>query len=154
MTTDGTLTWQGTYCYGITGKNFYRKSAIMDKYKVMLEKWEQEIINNVKTLVSLDKLIAFMQQGQCLIVTAGSASDDMMSFAWKVAGVNCNASFCYEGPAFGKESSFRAEAYGILSVLCFMHQWMENNKFKNKMYTIVYLDDKDAIERITKQQTC
>eukprot|EP00957_Ditylum_brightwellii_P204902 15341305-Ditylum_brightwellii.AAC.1 len=54
----------------------------------MLEKWEQEIIDNVEPLVSLDKLIAFMQQGQCLIAADGSASNNMMSFVWGVVGVN------------------------------------------------------------------
>ena len=74
----------------------------MDEYTAMLEKWKQDIIDNVKTLASLDKLIEFMQQGQCLIATDGSASDDMMSFAWKIVGVNGNAYFCHAGPAFGK----------------------------------------------------
>eukprot|EP00957_Ditylum_brightwellii_P103289 7872224-Ditylum_brightwellii.AAC.1 len=60
-TADGSVSWQGTYCYGITGD---RKPATMGKYTATLEKWEQEIIDNVKTLVSLDKLIAFVQQGQ------------------------------------------------------------------------------------------
>eukprot|EP00957_Ditylum_brightwellii_P193781 14756631-Ditylum_brightwellii.AAC.1 len=60
---------------------------------------------------------AFVQQGQCLIATNGSASDDMMPFVWKVVDINDNAYFCHAGPAFDKESSFRAEVYGILTVL-------------------------------------
>eukprot|EP00957_Ditylum_brightwellii_P118784 9059348-Ditylum_brightwellii.AAC.1 len=89
----------------------------MDKYTARLEKWEQEIIDNVDTLSSLDKLIEFMQQGQCLIAFDGSASDDMMSFAWKMVNVNGKAYFCQAGPAFDKELLFRAEAYGIY--LCY-----------------------------------
>eukprot|EP00957_Ditylum_brightwellii_P163333 12436615-Ditylum_brightwellii.AAC.1 len=97
----------------------------MDKYTVMLEKLEQEFIDNVEALVSLDKLIALMQQGQCLIAINDSAKNIMMSFAWKVVDVSGKAYFCYAGPAFGKESSCGAKASGILSVLCFMCQWME-----------------------------
>eukprot|EP00957_Ditylum_brightwellii_P089925 6848607-Ditylum_brightwellii.AAC.1 len=48
----------------------------MDEYTAKLEKWEQEITDNVETLVLLHKLIAFMQQGQCLIAIDGSASDN------------------------------------------------------------------------------
>eukprot|EP00957_Ditylum_brightwellii_P127382 9713481-Ditylum_brightwellii.AAC.1 len=59
----------------------------MDEFTATLDKWEQEIINNVETLISLNKLMAFMQKGQCLIATDGSASDDMMLFAWKVVDV-------------------------------------------------------------------
>eukprot|EP00957_Ditylum_brightwellii_P093987 7156568-Ditylum_brightwellii.AAC.1 len=83
MTTDGTLTWQGTYCYGITGKIIHRRPATMDEFTATSDKWEQDIIDNVETFVSFNKLMAFMQQGQCFIATYGSAGDDMMSFAWK-----------------------------------------------------------------------
>eukprot|EP00957_Ditylum_brightwellii_P088293 6725961-Ditylum_brightwellii.AAC.1 len=61
-TADGSVTWQGTYCYGVTGDIIHKKLATMDKYAAMLEKWEQDIIDNVEPLVFLDKLIAFMQQ--------------------------------------------------------------------------------------------
>eukprot|EP00957_Ditylum_brightwellii_P074313 5646481-Ditylum_brightwellii.AAC.1 len=64
---------------------------------------------NMEILVSLDKLMVFMKQGKCLIATDGSASDNMMSFAWKVVDVGGNGYFCHAGLAFGKESSFRAE---------------------------------------------
>eukprot|EP00957_Ditylum_brightwellii_P003730 283333-Ditylum_brightwellii.AAC.1 len=89
----------------------------MEAYTVALEKWEQEIIEIIEILVPLDKFSAFTQQGICLIATDGSASGDMMSFAWKVVDVNGNAYFCQASPAFGKESFFRAEAYVMLSVL-------------------------------------
>eukprot|EP00957_Ditylum_brightwellii_P055725 4222612-Ditylum_brightwellii.AAC.1 len=120
-TTVMSVTWQGTYCYGITGDIIHRTYVTMDKYKATFEKWEQEIINNVETLVSLDKLIALMQQGQCLIATDSSASDTMMSFASKFADINSNAYVCHSGLAFGKELSFRPEAYDVVSVLCFIH---------------------------------
>eukprot|EP00957_Ditylum_brightwellii_P105265 8024167-Ditylum_brightwellii.AAC.1 len=55
-TTDESVKWQGTYCYGITGDIIHRQPATMGEYTATLEKWEQEIINNVKTLASLDKL--------------------------------------------------------------------------------------------------
>eukprot|EP00957_Ditylum_brightwellii_P067955 5159106-Ditylum_brightwellii.AAC.1 len=84
VTKDGTLTWQDTYCYEITGEIIHRQPATMEEYTAMLEKWEQEIINNVETLVSLNKLIVFMQQGQCYISNDGSANNNMMPFAWKV----------------------------------------------------------------------
>eukprot|EP00957_Ditylum_brightwellii_P191234 14561443-Ditylum_brightwellii.AAC.1 len=62
-----------------------------------------------------------MQQGKCLIATDRLASNDMMPFVWKAVDVNGNAYFCHADPAFGKEPLLRAEVYGILSVLCFMH---------------------------------
>eukprot|EP00957_Ditylum_brightwellii_P164075 12492686-Ditylum_brightwellii.AAC.1 len=75
----------------------------------------------MEILVSLDKLRVFMQQGKCPIATDSSTSDDMMAFMWKVVGEDSNAYFCHISPAFDKESLFRAYAYGILTVLCFLH---------------------------------
>eukprot|EP00957_Ditylum_brightwellii_P109431 8347026-Ditylum_brightwellii.AAC.1 len=90
------------------GDIIHRQPAIMDKYTAMLEKWKQDIIDSVKTLASLDKLIEFVQLGQCLIATDGSASDNMMSFAWKIIDVSSKAYFCHAGPAIDKELPFRA----------------------------------------------
>eukprot|EP00957_Ditylum_brightwellii_P173891 13238383-Ditylum_brightwellii.AAC.1 len=73
VTTDGAITWQGTYCYGITGNIIYRQPDTMEAYTAMLKKWEQEIIENVELLVLLDKLSEFMKQGKCLTATYGSA---------------------------------------------------------------------------------
>eukprot|EP00957_Ditylum_brightwellii_P211335 15366059-Ditylum_brightwellii.AAC.1 len=117
VTTDGTLTWQGAYCYGITGDIIHRQPATIKEFTVALEKWEQDIIDNVEILASLNKLMVFVQQGKCLIATDASDIDDMMSFAWKVVAVDGNAYFCHASPAFSKKSSFRLEAYGILSML-------------------------------------
>eukprot|EP00957_Ditylum_brightwellii_P040699 3080788-Ditylum_brightwellii.AAC.1 len=39
-TTDRSVTWQGTYCYGFTGDIIHRQPAIMDKYTSTLAKWE------------------------------------------------------------------------------------------------------------------
>eukprot|EP00957_Ditylum_brightwellii_P022233 1678247-Ditylum_brightwellii.AAC.1 len=50
MTTDETLTWQGTYCYGITGDIIHRQPATVEELTAKLEKWEQEIIDNVEIL--------------------------------------------------------------------------------------------------------
>eukprot|EP00957_Ditylum_brightwellii_P212184 15367049-Ditylum_brightwellii.AAC.1 len=56
VTTDGAITWQGTYCYGITGDIIYRQPDTMEAYTATLYKWDQEIIGNVEIFVPLDKL--------------------------------------------------------------------------------------------------
>eukprot|EP00957_Ditylum_brightwellii_P210782 15365390-Ditylum_brightwellii.AAC.1 len=50
ITTDGTITWQGTYCYGITGNIIHRQPDTMEVYIATLEKWEHKIIDNVEIL--------------------------------------------------------------------------------------------------------
>eukprot|EP00957_Ditylum_brightwellii_P126440 9638187-Ditylum_brightwellii.AAC.1 len=140
-TTDGAITWQGTYCCGITGDIIYRQPGTMKAYTAALEKWDQKIIENVEVLVPLDKLIEFMNQGKCIITTDGSADDDMMSFVWKVGDVDSNAYICNAGPLLGKESLFRAEAHGILTVVFFLHQWLDYNMLENKIFMTLYLDN-------------
>eukprot|EP00957_Ditylum_brightwellii_P081722 6216914-Ditylum_brightwellii.AAC.1 len=122
----------------------------MDEFTATLDNWEQKNIDGVEALVSLNKLMAFMLPGQCLIVTDSLASDDMMPFVWKVVDIHGNVYFCHAGPAFGKKSLFRAEVCGILTVLCFLHQWMEHNRLENKKYMTVYLDNEGVTERIGK----
>eukprot|EP00957_Ditylum_brightwellii_P009086 687068-Ditylum_brightwellii.AAC.1 len=77
VTTDRAITWQGTYCYGITGGIIYRQPDTMETYTATLEKWEREVIENVEILPPLDKLIEFMKQRKYLIATDGSADDDI-----------------------------------------------------------------------------
>eukprot|EP00957_Ditylum_brightwellii_P106037 8088276-Ditylum_brightwellii.AAC.1 len=72
VTTDGAITWHGTYCYGIADDIIYRQLNIMEAYTATLEKWEQDIIDNVEILVPLDKLIEFVNQGKCINATDGS----------------------------------------------------------------------------------
>eukprot|EP00957_Ditylum_brightwellii_P156370 11901672-Ditylum_brightwellii.AAC.1 len=60
ISTDGAITWQGTCCYGITGDLIYRQPDTMEAYTATLEKWKQEVIENVEIRIPLDKLSAFI----------------------------------------------------------------------------------------------
>jgi hypothetical protein len=56
--------------------------------------------------------------GRCYIATDGSAPKGKGSFTWFICNNNGNTLAKYNGPVFGaKISSYRSEAYGILSAL-------------------------------------
>eukprot|EP00957_Ditylum_brightwellii_P090454 6888848-Ditylum_brightwellii.AAC.1 len=82
-TQDGAMTWKGIYCSGITGNIVHRQPGTFTEYIAGLGEWEQELINEVKILVSLDIFISFLKEGNILIATDGSAEDSKMLFAWK-----------------------------------------------------------------------
>eukprot|EP00957_Ditylum_brightwellii_P177836 13545961-Ditylum_brightwellii.AAC.1 len=44
-----------------------------------------------------------------------SAVDGRMSFAWRICNKEAKTLAQHAGPEFGKESSFRSKAYGVLS---------------------------------------
>eukprot|EP00957_Ditylum_brightwellii_P155098 11806384-Ditylum_brightwellii.AAC.1 len=52
-----------------------------------------------------------------IISTDGSSVTDAMSFGWKICTQQNKMLVQHSGPAFGQTSSFRSEAYRILSVL-------------------------------------
>ena len=60
-----------------------------------------------------------------LFVSDGSASSGSMSFGWVLSTHNGEILIRCSGPAPGKESSFRSEGYGMLSVVRFLFHLFE-----------------------------
>eukprot|EP00957_Ditylum_brightwellii_P021658 1632910-Ditylum_brightwellii.AAC.1 len=58
---------------------------------------------------------------------------------------------CRTGPAFGRELSFCAEAYGVLSAVCAIQRLMEFYMLDERVYLKIYLDNEGVIQRINKQ---
>eukprot|EP00957_Ditylum_brightwellii_P019206 1448023-Ditylum_brightwellii.AAC.1 len=71
--------------------------------------------SNIDILELCNGLRDMLDDGHMFIATDGSAGDDTMSFAWKVCNKDEKTLIQHAGPAFGKESSFQSEAYGVLS---------------------------------------
>eukprot|EP00957_Ditylum_brightwellii_P067117 5094726-Ditylum_brightwellii.AAC.1 len=44
-----------------------------------------------------------------------------MSYGWIMANADEEILFKHVGPAYGKATSFQAEGYGLLSIVCFLH---------------------------------
>eukprot|EP00957_Ditylum_brightwellii_P102852 7837384-Ditylum_brightwellii.AAC.1 len=96
----------------------HRQPGTFTEYIAGLREWDQEIINKVEILVSLDVLITFLKDSNLLTATDRPAEDSIMSFSWKTCNQEGKTYIYHMGPTFGRESSFHAEAYRVLSVVC------------------------------------
>ena len=72
-----------------------------------------------------------MEQSKFMVVTDGSAGEIDMSFGWKICTLNGDIIAEHLGPAFGQASSFRAEGYGVLSALSFLHSINKETNIPN-----------------------
>eukprot|EP00957_Ditylum_brightwellii_P155940 11870099-Ditylum_brightwellii.AAC.1 len=80
-----------------------------------------------------------------IIATDGSSEDTLMSFGWKMSDHKGKALVQHAGPAFGQSSSFWTEAYGISSVILFLHYAKEHFQYKDQVGFKLYLDNASVI---------
>jgi ribonuclease HI/predicted RNA-binding Zn-ribbon protein involved in translation (DUF1610 family) len=92
-----------------------------------LPRWQSELLQNMTMQRPEEELKEEIKQ-HLKIASDGSVQGNRASFAWTIATATGTRLATGSAPAFGcKPTSYRAEAYGILSVLQFMNliseQW-------------------------------
>ena len=86
-----------------------------------MEPWEWQLLFDVEIHGTEQDLWKELTHEACVIASDGSASDGKGSFAWVISGADGSILAECKGPVYGaKVTSFRAEGYGILSVLRFL----------------------------------
>jgi hypothetical protein len=91
-----------------------------------LEHWERQLLLDLEIVdleVAQEEATVWeaIATQACHIATDGSAPDGKGSFAWVISDAEGNILAQCKGPAYGADiSSYRAEGYGILSVLRFL----------------------------------
>jgi hypothetical protein len=86
-----------------------------------MEAWEKQLLQHMEILVPMET-ITHHTQHQLIIASDGSVQDHRASFGWIIATPGGNRLAKCSGPAYGyNPSSYRAEGYGILSVIRFIH---------------------------------
>jgi hypothetical protein len=86
-----------------------------------LDFWEMLLLFNMELLCEEDELWTALSTQACYIATDGSAPDGKGSFAWIISDIHGTILAKCNGPVFGAGvTSFRAEGYGILSLLRFL----------------------------------
>jgi len=87
-----------------------------------LQPWESEIIQETRFPTNIYEFVDQIQNATTVLFTSdGSAPQFVGSFGW-MASLPDKTRIAYnKGPAFGsRTTSYRAEAYGMLSVLCLL----------------------------------
>ena len=93
------------------------------EYLSMLDPWESYLFTGLKIPMGPDALAEYLQCNAVTIVSDGSVKKRSAGFGWAMVDPKGDEVPLVEvcGPVFGsKPASYRAEAYGILSVLRFL----------------------------------
>jgi hypothetical protein len=88
----------------------------------IMDAWEIHLLYHLEMDdATEDTIWTALTTKSCIIATDGSAPAGKGSFAWVISDTNGNILAKCHGPTFGyKISSYRSEAYGILSVLRYL----------------------------------
>jgi hypothetical protein len=111
-------------------------SATFSDYISDLPVWEQNLFESLDMYYTCFELISIINDAvsttandtdkHLISVSDGSAFDRSMSFGWTMSLLNGTRLATCAGPAHGsKQSSFRAEGYGLLSITRFLHHLFE-----------------------------
>ena len=117
-----------------------------ETYFEQLPDWEDELLCRVELLVPQEELFQRLVENGAMVGSDGSVQGPKASFAWVLSDNDGNRLANCNGPVFGsKPTSYRAEAYGILSVCRFFYhlktKWQVSCKFA------LYCDNKTSVNR-------
>lgn len=116
-----------------------------------MEQWEFLLLQHLEVLdCTEDTVWNTLCNYPCYLATDGSAPPNRGSFAWIISDAHGNILAKCNGPVFGyKISSYRAEAYGILSLLRFLLRLRRirqpNPEEPNKILPHVLLCDNEGV---------
>lgn len=117
-----------------------------DHFQTLSQPWEQQLLGAIELLVPQDELITAMTMAAVKVAADGSVQGSRASFGWVLSDKDGRRLARCNGPAYGaKPTSYRAEAYGILSAVRFFYhlqaKWQVTNAFH------IYCDNKSMVNR-------
>ena len=120
-----------------------------------LPTWESHLLQHTTLHQDLYTLHHSLQTGQaCIGVSDGSVHGEKGAFGWCISHTNGNRLATGMGPAQGwKPSSYRAEGYGLLSILRFLVRLFEFCSSEPRC-SKVYCDNLGLITKILSRQNC
>jgi hypothetical protein len=120
--------------------------------------WQSSLLAHLDWFNNPDSLKQLLECGDTLqlyLVSDGGAKGDLGSFGWALS-VGRSILWTCMGPTFGLvPGSFRAESYGLLSVLLFMDHYLRffQVNVSDAVEHLFYCDNKGLIDRITNSMT-
>jgi hypothetical protein len=86
-----------------------------------MDEWEKQLLQGMEILVDLETLVQQITQ-PVIFASDGSVQEHRASYGWVMAITDGTRLAQCTGPAYGyRPTSFRAEGYGLLSVIRFIH---------------------------------
>jgi hypothetical protein len=118
-----------------------------------LPHWQSSILAHLESALPVNRLKQLLESGEKLhlyLVSDGGAKDDLGSFGWELA-VGRTILWNCMGPTFGLQpGSFRAESYGMLSVMLFLDHYFRffQVEVSDNVDHLFYCDNQGLLKRI------
>ena len=110
-----------------------------------MDKWEKMLLQGLVLQVSQEEFLRLVSE-PTLVASDGSVQGSRASFAWVMSTVDGNRFATCVGPALGlKPTSYRAEGYGILSLVRFLH--LIKQQFNTQIDCHVVCDNEAMVKR-------
>jgi ribosomal protein L17 len=111
-----------------------------------MPRWQEDLLQNV-TIQTTEEHIREAMRSPLKIASDGSVQAHRASFAWVISTSTGERLVTCMGPAYGcKPTSYRAEGYGILSVLRFLHLIMTQGVAVGRCHVVC--DNEALIEQM------
>ena len=117
-----------------------------------LDQWEQELIQDVRFQHDIYHFVQMLRDNNIVHTTSdGSAPNFVGTFGWVCSLSTGQRIARNHGPAYGsRTSSFRAEAYGLLSYLCLVHRAFEYTCHDLPSGLQIYTDAESVLKTLPK----
>ena len=117
------------------------------------EKWESKLFDSVEMPMGADAVAEFLANNEGLIVSDGCVKDKQSCFGWLLVDHNREVLVRCSGPVYGyKISSYRAEAYGVLSSLRFLIRLKEYYGMETIKVHRQFCDNEGVIKSVRKMR--
>jgi hypothetical protein len=126
-----------------------------DTYVRALDTWENKLLCNIHFMCTNDEFVDITQSATetITIVSDGGCIQEIGSYGWVVAHNN-RIIVTGQGRAYGGPmSSHRAEAFGKLSWMVFIHRFLQFTNIKVKCGLESFCDNKSVIEQTKTTET-
>jgi len=116
-----------------------------------LDEWERTLLKGLTLQVPEDEFFRLISE-PTVLSTDGSVQGHRASFGWVLSTLDGHRFATIVGPAFGcKPTSYRAEGYGLLSVVRFLYH--VKTKFEITVNCRVLCDNKSMVKQVNRCPT-
>lgn len=125
-------------------------AATFDAYVSQLSPWEAELLQQVDLSEDPFTVSDVLSHGVCAVSDGSVWTDNHGSYGWMISSDLGDRVARGMGPARGaKVDSYRAEAYGMLAILCFLRRLSEFTTQMEPWRGILATDSQSLLETIT-----
>jgi hypothetical protein len=125
-------------------------SSTFSSYILALPKWEQELQCSIQLADDAFTLGTILTSSTTVAATDGSVVSSSGSFGWILATADGKKLAWNRGPVFGfRGSSYRAEGYGLLSILQFLFHIFQFTQIQSKPKLRIHSDSESLLTKLS-----